>query len=137
MAISFANCRISVFRQKVLSVQASFKMSTGSLRDLKDSMPVGKVRKKHSEGDLLNYMNCSESQWLQYDEVDALPVSLRFNYFDMFCILLSMGTYIFDLAMDIYVAYLYYINYYIGYFVLTLVFVIIPAGTMTAFSLRW
>lgn len=111
-------------------------MSTGSLRDLKDSMPVAKVRKKHSEGELLDY-SCSESQWLQYDEVDALPATLRFNYFDMFCILLSMGTYIFDLGMDIYIAYVYYTNARIDYFVLTLVFVIIPAGTMTAFSLRW
>lgn len=112
-------------------------MSTGSLRDLKDPVPVGKVRKKHSEGELLDYMNCSESQWLQYDEVDALPTTLRFNFFDMFCILLSMGTYLFDLGMDIYVAYVYFIRGYVTYFVLTLVFVIIPAGTMTAFSLRW
>ncbi|CAL8086972.1 unnamed protein product [Orchesella dallaii] len=112
-------------------------MSTGSLRDMKDSVPVAKVRKKHSEGDLLDYMNCSESQWLQYDEVDALPTTLRFNFFDIFCIILSMCTYIFDLGMDIYVAYVYYTKGHIGFFVLTLVFVIIPAGTMTAFSLRW
>ncbi|CAG7817060.1 unnamed protein product [Allacma fusca] len=73
----------------------------------------------------------------QYDDVDALPESLRFNYFDIFCIFVSIATYFLDLGMDIYVACIYYKAQNIWYFVLTLVFVIIPAGTMTAFSLRW
>lgn len=110
-------------------------MSAGSLKDLKDNAPVPRVKKKHgSEGDVVEY---GESQWLQYDEVDALPESLRFSWFDIICISFSMATYIFDLAMDLYVAYVYYATEYILYFIITLIFVIIPSVTMTAFSLRW
>lgn len=100
-----------------------------------------RVRKKHSEGDILDAVGSSESQqWVpnqQFDETDALPASLRFNAFDICCILFSIVTYTLDLGMDCYVAYVYYTGKWIGYFALTLVFVIVPAGTMTAFSLRW
>jgi hypothetical protein len=110
-------------------------MSAGSLRDLKDNVAMPRVKKKHrSEGDVYDY---GESHWLNEDATDALPELLRFSLFDIFCILFSMVTYAVDLAMDLYVAYVYYDSAYIGYFVLTLVFVIIPSVTMTAFSLRW
>jgi hypothetical protein len=100
------------------------------------------MRRKHSEGDILDMaaMSAESRQWLgsqSYDETDALPPSLRFNHFDMACIIFSMITYTLDLAMDLYIAYIYYTGEWIGYFVLTLIFVIVPAGTMTAFSLRW
>jgi len=110
-------------------------MSAGSLRDVKDNAVMPRVKKKHgSDGDMFDY---GESNWLQEDETDALPEILRFSSFDIFCILFSMFTYAVDLAMDLYVAYVYYDTGFIGYFVLSLVFVIIPSVTMTAFSLRW
>jgi len=111
-------------------------MSAGSLKDLKDNASIPRVKKKHgSEGDVVEY---GESQWLHYeDQVDALPETLRFSWFDVICIIFSMSTYIFDMGMDLYVAYVYYTTGYILYFIITLVFVIIPSVTMTAFSLRW
>ena len=127
------NCLVLLIYEETLDS----KMSGGSSKDLKD-VSNSKIRKKHSEGDVVDMVNYAESQWpLQFDEVDALPDSLRFNYFDILCIIVSMTTYLLDLGMDIYVACIYYKTQNIWYFVLTLVFVIIPAGTMTAFSLRW
>jgi hypothetical protein len=114
--------------------------SSGSLRDLKDasssSAPPPPAKRKHnSAGDVVEY---GESHWLQCEDIiDGLPETLRFNWFDMFCIIFSIATYVVDLGMDIYVAYVYHVSEYIGYFVLTLVFIIIPSVSMTAFSLRW
>ena len=66
-------------------------MSTGNTKEMKEGVAISRVRKKHSEGDILDMSNFAESQWpLQYDEVDALPESLRFNYFDIACIIVSM-----------------------------------------------
>jgi len=113
----------------------------GSLKDeVAAGFPLPRVRKKHSEGDILDMVSASQDsgQWVpSQDETDALPATLRFNYFDISCILFSIATYTLDLCTDCYVAYVYYTGEWIGYFVLTLVFVIVPAGTMTAFSLRW
>ena len=57
--------------------------------------------------------NKSESESLldgqrEEDFVDALPKSLRYSNFDIFCTLLSIGTYLLDLAMDIVVAVYFY-----------------------------
>lgn len=108
------------------------------LQDDMTGIPPPRVRKKnHSSEDMGGGGDPSESQWTHFDEPDALPLNLRFNVFDFLCIAISIGTYVADLGMDIFMAYVYYTSGFIGYFVLTLVFVIIPAGTMTAFSLRW
>lgn len=81
---------------------------------------------------------CGESQWLQCeDQTDGIPESLRFNWFDILCIILSITTYVVDLGMDIYVSYVYYCSGYYWYFALALIFIIIPSVSMTAFSLRW
>ena len=77
------------------------------------------------------------------DETDALPPSLKYNYFDFFCTFLSILTYVVDVVMDCVVAYYFYHLavdhgiYHYWYFSLTLVFIVLPSLTMTGFSFRW
>ena len=77
------------------------------------------------------------------DETDALPESLRYNWFDLMCTLISVLTYLADLAMDCVIAYYFYhlssahgIHHY-WYFGLTVFFIVMPSLTMTGFSFRW
>jgi len=78
-----------------------------------------------------------------YDEVDALPETLRYNWFDLLCTLISIVTYLMDLVMDCIVAYYFYhlgVNhgiYHYWYFGLTIFFIVFPSLTMTGFSFRW
>ncbi|XP_023324676.1 XK-related protein 4 isoform X2 [Eurytemora carolleeae] len=77
------------------------------------------------------------------DEVDALPETLRYNWFDLLCTLISIVTYIMDLVMDCIVAYYFYHLavdhgiYHYWYFGLTTFFIVFPSLTMTGFSFRW
>jgi hypothetical protein len=77
------------------------------------------------------------------DEVDALPESLRYSWFDLLCTLISITTYLTDLVMDCIVAYYFYHLavdhgiYHYWYFGLTTFFILLPALTMTGFSFRW
>lgn len=77
------------------------------------------------------------------DEVDALPKELRYSNFDLLCTVISILTYLFDLAMDVTVAlYFYHLGvshgvYHYWYFGLTITFILLPSLTMTGFSLRW
>ena len=77
------------------------------------------------------------------DETDALPESLRYNWFDLMCTLISVVTYLADLTMDCVIAYYFYhlssahgIHHY-WYFGLTVFFIVMPSLTMTGFSFRW
>ena len=77
------------------------------------------------------------------DETDALPESLRYNWFDLMCTLISVLTYLADLSMDCIIAYYFYhlssahgIHHY-WYFGLTVFFIVMPSLTMTGFSFRW
>ena len=78
-----------------------------------------------------------------FDDVDALPVHLKYSNFDVFCTFVSIVTYVFDLAMDIIVAvYFYHLGvshgiYHYWYFGLTVAFILLPSLTMTGFSFRW
>lgn len=62
---------------------------------------------------------------------------INFSLFDAVGIILSVLSFLFDTGMDIAVAYLHYTNGDIVYFILTLIFIIVPALTMTCFSIRW
>jgi len=80
---------------------------------------------------------------ISIDETDALPESLRYNWFDLMCTLISVLTYLADLAMDCVIAYYFYhlssahgIHHY-WYFGLTVFFIVMPSLTMTGFSFRW
>ncbi|XP_023243422.1 XK-related protein 6-like [Centruroides sculpturatus] len=80
---------------------------------------------------------------VDHDTADALPKKLEFTWIDVSVILFSIGTFVLDTGSDSFLAYIHYKNYSNGeraslvYFVLTLVFVLVPTVTMTAFSLRW
>lgn len=50
---------------------------------------------------------------------------------------LSIITFILDLYFHCWIAYVYYLEKQGVYFVLTLVFIIVPALITTAFSMRW
>ena len=79
------------------------------------------------------------------DETDALPARMLATKFDIAVSFVSLGTYVFDLVMDILVARFFYLqimkdanteaNYW--YFGLTLTFILLPSLTMTGFSLRY
>lgn len=77
------------------------------------------------------------------DEPDALPSKLHYSFLDLVCTLISILTYLFDLAMDCAIAYYFYHLgalhgiYHYWYFGLTIAFIVFPLLTMTGFSLRW
>jgi len=77
------------------------------------------------------------------DETDALPESLRYNWFDLLCTMISIVTYVLDVVMDCIVAYYFYHLavdhgiYHFWYFGLTIFFILMPSLTMTGFSFRW
>jgi len=83
--------------------------------------------------------------WLlgEVDSVDALPSKMTYTFMDFSCTMLSVGSYVFDLAMDVIVtAYFYHLAvshgiYHYWYFGLSLAFILVPSLTMTGFSLRW
>jgi len=49
-----------------------------------------------------------ETEAALYDEVDSLPHDLRYSNFDLLCTVISILTYLFDLAMDVTVASYFY-----------------------------
>ncbi len=77
------------------------------------------------------------------DQCDALPAVLRYSNLDLACTLVSVATYMLDLAMDVVVAvYFYHLGvthgiYHYWYFGLSLAFILVPSLTMTGFSFRW
>lgn len=71
------------------------------------------------------------------DETDALPSKLKFTWIDIVGVVLSMLSFLFDVAMDAFVCYLHYAGGNKVYFNLTLVFIAVPSLAMTGFSLRW
>ena len=108
--------------------------SSGDPEDVSSS----NVRKNDSEGNVTDIINHAESQRPHvFDQANESPDTMQFTGFDIFLLIFSMTTYLVDLGMDIYVACMYYKTGYISYASLTLVFVIVPALIMSAFSLRW
>jgi len=71
------------------------------------------------------------------DEPDALPENLRFNAFDFMCLIYSIIVYCADIGTDIYLCYEYSSSDEIAYFVLTLVFLLVPFLAILGMSLRW
>ena len=74
---------------------------------------------------------------LRADQVDHNPEKLKFTCCDILINLFAIGSYLFDVGTDCYVAYLYYTRRHLWWFILTLVFIFVPSITMTAFSLKW
>lgn len=71
------------------------------------------------------------------DEPDALPTRMEYTVKDALVVLLSIVSFLVDTGTDIWVAVYFYRQERVWEFVLTLTFVVVPALTMTGFSLRW
>ncbi|KAI1288351.1 XK-related protein 6 [Halotydeus destructor] len=81
----------------------------------------------------ISFSNHSES----HDRIDALPKEMTFTWIDVFAILFSIGSFLFDIGMDMIVASLHYRNGDYWYFTLTTTFIVIPTLIMTGISMRW
>ncbi|XP_013777293.1 XK-related protein 4-like [Limulus polyphemus] len=70
---------------------------------------------------------------------DAIPSddNLKFTIFDCVLLLWCLGSFVFDTGSDLVMCFLHYHNGDMWYFGLTVTFVVVPALTMTGFSLRW
>ena len=98
------------------------------------------VQKKHSEWDVIDTVNHAEAPCERpplLDQTNPSAETMEFTGFDIFLMIVSISTYLIDLGMYIYVACMYYQTEYTLYATLTLAFLVIPALTMSAFSLRW
>ncbi|XP_067135152.1 XK-related protein 6-like [Centruroides vittatus] len=78
-----------------------------------------------------------QSQMEPEDGKEVKPNEQKFEFtiFEIFGGLLSIGTFLFDTGMDGVVAYRHYTKGDIKYFILTVVFIVVPALTMTCFSI--
>ncbi|XP_067135127.1 XK-related protein 7-like [Centruroides vittatus] len=81
------------------------------------------------------YLDCVDGKVLRPD--DSSERKFYFTTLEVVGIIWSIITFLFDTVMDIVVAYLHYTNGNIKYFILTTIFIIVPALTMTCFSIRW
>lgn len=70
------------------------------------------------------------------DEVDRLPSKDRATYWDIAALTISIASHLFDIGLDCNLAYRYYMNEHIYYFIFTLGFILVPAFINTAFSIR-
>ena len=77
------------------------------------------------------YMGCD------LDENDGPKRRANFNWFDTVCIAVSTISYLADMIADIFMAIQYYREELYWYSALTIVFVAIPALTMSGLSARW
>ncbi|VEN51923.1 unnamed protein product [Callosobruchus maculatus] len=73
----------------------------------------------------------------QGESPDKFSDIARFGPFYVFCIGLSITTYVLDLVLAIILLYFYTVHGYGLYFALTLTFMVIPALFMSTISLRW
>jgi hypothetical protein len=71
------------------------------------------------------------------DEGHSQVAGSVFGLYHVICLLLSITTFTLDVGFDSWLAYCYYCQGQGTYFALTVTFLIFPALTTTAFSLRW
>lgn len=79
----------------------------------------------------------AEASHLDFDEIDGLRAKADFNWLDMTCVIVSICSYLIDLAADGFMAATYYNMGHYWYFGFTLAFVVVPALTMTGLSAKW
>lgn len=70
------------------------------------------------------------------DEPDKLPRDLSISYWDLIAIVLAIVSHIIDACIDFNVAYRYYIDRELVYFVLTVIFIAVPSIINTFMSLK-
>lgn len=71
-----------------------------------------------------------------HDEVDRIPSRDRASHWDIAALLISISSHLIDIGLDCNLAYRYYMNEHIFYFIFTLGFILVPAFINTAFSIR-
>lgn len=62
---------------------------------------------------------------------------MELGRFYILTLILSILTFILDLYLHCWIAYIYYKAQEVTFFTLTLIFIIVPALTSSAFSMRW
>ena len=72
-----------------------------------------------------------------FDEIDGLRAKANFNWLDVTCIVVSIGSYLADLITDGFIAATYFEKEHYWYFGFTIAFVAIPAFTMAGLSTKW
>lgn len=60
-----------------------------------------------------------------------------FGLFYMLCFLISIVTFISDITMHCWLAYIFHVKSEVLYFFLTITFIIVPSIVSTGFSMRW
>ena len=94
---------------------------------------------KKDEGHILleNAKTHTELSSTHLDYVDYIPNTDRFTSFDIVIYLFSLCSYLADVGTDIWVAYMYFHQGHVIWFSLTVLLIVIPAITVTLFSLAW
>lgn len=70
------------------------------------------------------------------DVIDRIPSKDRVTHWDIIALIISISSHLIDIGLDINLAYRYYTNKHLYYFILTLGFIVVPAWINTAFSIR-
>lgn len=73
---------------------------------------------------------------MDHDEVDRIPSKDRATHWDIAALVISISSHLIDIGLDCNLAYRYYMNEHIFYFIFTLGFILVPAFINTAFSIR-
>lgn len=79
---------------------------------------------------------CGHRSKSDLDEPDKLPSDLSISYWELMCLILAIVGHIIDVFIDFNVAYQYYKNEKITYFVLTIIFIAVPSIINTYMSLK-
>ena len=90
-------------------------------RHAKSGFRLAPVRPLHASGDQVDYVRSTDN----------------FTCLDIIIYLVSIGSYLADVGTDIWVAYMYYNQRHTMWFILTLLFVLVPGITTTLFSIAW
>ncbi|XP_076317321.1 XK-related protein 6-like [Tachypleus tridentatus] len=110
-----------------------------SANSCQDSVENHLKRESNEMTDEGNGAPPTQSDVASSETLDAIPSddNLKFTVFDCILLLWCLGSFIFDTGSDLVMCFLHYHNGNMWYFGLTVTFVVVPALTMTGFSLRW
>lgn len=84
---------------------------------------------------LVHKVNSNRSK-SDLDEPDELPKDLSISYWDLTTLILAIVSHVIDVCIDYNVAYQYYRYEKLHYFVLTIMFILVPSVINTYMSLK-
>ena len=97
-----------------------------------------RVSTAENEKDKCQEKSLVETSHLEFDEVDGIRGKANFSWLDVVCIVVSIISYVADLVTDGFMAATYFLSReHYWYFGFTLLFVAIPALTMSGLSTKW